>query len=53
MATVLEKLLRVGEGRILKKLERQAKLVANLEGTFAELSDVAVRASTRVCRARL
>ncbi len=53
MATVLEKLLRVGEGRILKKLERQAKLVANLEGTFAELSDDELREETTEFRERL
>ncbi|GAA2189956.1 MULTISPECIES: preprotein translocase subunit SecA [Leucobacter] len=53
MATVLEKLLRVGEGRILKKLERQAKLVANLEGTFAELSDEELREETTEFRERL
>ncbi|MFD5599162.1 preprotein translocase subunit SecA [Leucobacter sp. NPDC058333] len=53
MATVLEKLLRVGEGRILKKLERQAKLVANLESTFAELSDEELRDETTEFRERL
>ncbi|WP_336659038.1 preprotein translocase subunit SecA [Leucobacter sp. USHLN153] len=53
MATVLEKLLRVGEGRILKKLERQAKLVADLEGTFSELSDEELREETTEFRERL
>ncbi|KTR85482.1 preprotein translocase subunit SecA [Leucobacter chromiiresistens] len=53
MATVLEKLLRVGEGRILKKLERQAKLVANLESTFADLSDEELRDETTEFRERL
>ncbi|MEJ6488287.1 preprotein translocase subunit SecA [Leucobacter sp. USCH14] len=53
MATVLEKLLRVGEGRILKKLERQAKLVANLESTFADLSDEELREETTEFRERL
>ncbi len=53
MATVLEKLLRVGEGRILKKLERQAKLVAELESSFAELSDEELRGETEEFRGRL
>ncbi|WP_125098764.1 preprotein translocase subunit SecA [Leucobacter chromiireducens] len=53
MATVLEKLLRVGEGRTLKKLERQAKLVADLEDSFAELSDEELRGETDEFRARL
>ncbi|PRI10261.1 preprotein translocase subunit SecA [Leucobacter massiliensis] len=53
MATVLEKLLRVGEGRTLKKLQRQAKLVAELEDSFAELSDEELRAETDEFRERL
>ncbi|MCW2288795.1 preprotein translocase subunit SecA [Leucobacter luti] len=53
MATVLEKLLRVGEGRTLKKLERQAKLVADLEDSFAELSDEELRGETEEFRSRL
>ena len=53
MATVLEKLLRVGEGRTLKKLERQAKLVAELEASFADLSDEELRDETVEFRERL
>ncbi|RGE23103.1 preprotein translocase subunit SecA [Leucobacter sp. wl10] len=53
MATVLEKLLRVGEGRILKKLQRQAKLVAELEPSFEELSDEELRGETDEFRERL
>ncbi|UOQ59953.1 preprotein translocase subunit SecA [Leucobacter rhizosphaerae] len=53
MATVLEKLLRVGEGRTLKKLERQAKLVADLEASFADLSDEELRGETEEFRERL
>ncbi|WP_449277106.1 preprotein translocase subunit SecA [Leucobacter sp. GX24907] len=53
MATVLEKLLRVGEGRTLKKLQRQAKLVADLEGSFSDLSDEELREETEEFRARL
>ena len=53
MATVLEKLLRVGEGRTLKKLERQAKLVAELEASFADLSDEELRGETAEFKERL
>ena len=53
MATVLEKLLRVGEGRTLKKLERMAKLVSDLEDSFAELSDEELRGETVEFRERL
>lgn len=53
MATVLEKLLRVGEGRTLKKLQRQAKLVAELEDSFSELSDEELRGETDEFKARL
>ena len=53
MATVLEKLLRVGEGRTLKKLERQAKLVGQLEDSFSELSDEELRGETDEFRGRL
>lgn len=52
MATVLEKLLRVGEGRTLRKLERQAKLVAELETSFADLSDEELREETNEFRKR-
>jgi preprotein translocase subunit SecA len=53
VATVLEKLLRVGEGRTLKKLQRQSKLVAELEDSFAELSDEELRGETDEFRERL
>jgi preprotein translocase subunit SecA len=53
VATVLEKLLRVGEGRTLKKLERQAKLVAELEASFTELSDEELKGETQEFRERL
>ena len=53
MATVLEKLLRFGEGRTLKKLERLAKIVVELEDSFAELSDEDLRGETDAFRARL
>lgn len=53
MATVLEKILRVGEGRTLKKLQRIAKLVEGLEDSFAELSDEELRGETEAFRERL
>ena len=53
MATVLEKILRVGEGRTLKKLQRQAKLVAALEDSFSDLSDEELREETQEFRNRL
>ncbi|WP_224780165.1 preprotein translocase subunit SecA [Leucobacter sp. Psy1] len=53
MATVLEKLLRVGEGRTLRKLQRQTKLVAALEESFADLTDEELRNETVEFRERL
>ncbi|XPP26614.1 MAG: preprotein translocase subunit SecA [Leucobacter sp.] len=53
MATVLERILRVGEGRTLKKLERLAKTVGELEPMFEELSDEELRGETVELRERL
>ena len=53
MATVLERVLRVGEGRTLKKLERLAKTVAAIEPTFEQLSDEELRGETAEFRERL
>ena len=53
VATVLEKLLRVGEGRTLKMLERQAKLVSGLEDSFKDLTDEELRGETQEFRERL
>ncbi|MGO3146470.1 MAG: preprotein translocase subunit SecA [Leucobacter sp.] len=53
MATVLEKILRVGEGRILKKLERLSKTVEDLEASFEALSDQELREETDEFRERL
>ena len=53
MATVLERVLRVGEGRTLKKLERLAKTVEAIEPTFEQLSDEELRGETEEFRARL
>ncbi|MGK0715055.1 preprotein translocase subunit SecA [Leucobacter sp. W1153] len=53
MATVLERVLRVGEGRTLKKLQRLANTVSDLEESFAALSDEELRGETAEFRARL
>ena len=53
MATVLERVLRVGEGRTLKKLERLAKTIAAIEPTFEQLSDEELRGETEEFRERL
>ncbi|RRD35754.1 preprotein translocase subunit SecA [Leucobacter sp. OH2974_COT-288] len=53
MAKVIEKLLRIGEGRTLKKLEKIAEQVENLRDTFAELSDEELRGETAEFRERL
>ncbi|AGW42207.1 preprotein translocase subunit SecA [Leifsonia xyli subsp. cynodontis DSM 46306] len=39
MASVLEKVLRVGEGRVLRRLEAYAKAVSALEDDFSALTD--------------
>ena len=52
MASVLEKVLRVGEGRILKKLENLAQAAGALEEEFASLSDEELRAETDGLRSR-
>ncbi len=46
MASVLEKVLRVGEGRTLKRLQNQAKAINALEDSFSELSDEELRNET-------
>ena len=49
----LEKALRFGEGRRLKRLQEQAAYVATLEPDFQKLSDEALRAKTVEFRERL
>lgn len=53
MVKVIEKLLRVGEGRTLKKLEKIAQQVEQLQDAFAELSDEELRNETAEFRERL
>ncbi|THG30709.1 preprotein translocase subunit SecA [Naasia lichenicola] len=52
MASVLEKVLRVGEGRILRRLENYAKQVNQLEEDFKHLTDDELRHETVVLRER-
>ena len=52
MASVLEKVLRVGEGRTLRRLAGYAKAVNALEEDFAQLSDEDLRNETNEFRER-
>ena len=52
MASVLDRLLRAGEGRILRKLEGIAKEVNALEPHYQQLSDEELRGETKVLRER-
>ncbi len=52
MASVLEKALRVGEGRILRKLRGYVKLVNSLEEAFEQLTDEELRGETEELRSR-
>lgn len=53
MAAILEKVLRLGEGRILKKLSGLADQVNALEDSFTALSDAELREETDRFKARL
>ncbi|KAA9085117.1 preprotein translocase subunit SecA [Microbacterium radiodurans] len=52
MANPLEKLLRAGEGRILRRLQQIVKAVGALEDDYAHLSDDELRGETAELRAR-
>ncbi|MBW4042404.1 MAG: preprotein translocase subunit SecA, partial [Acidobacteria bacterium] len=52
MANVLEKALRMGEGRLLRKLQRLVDQVNNLEDDFRQLTDEELRAETTELRER-
>ncbi len=52
MASVLERVLRVGEGRILRRLENYAKAVNQLEEDFTHLSDEELKNETVELRER-
>ncbi|QHC67214.1 preprotein translocase subunit SecA [Rathayibacter sp. VKM Ac-2759] len=52
MASVLEKVLRVGEGRVIRRLENYAKAVNALEEDFTHLSDEELKNETVELRER-
>ena len=52
MANVLERVLRVGEGRLVRRLERAAKSVGELEEAFVSLTDDELREETTEFRER-
>ncbi|MCM3695760.1 preprotein translocase subunit SecA [Microbacterium oleivorans] len=52
MANPLEKLLRAGEGRILRRLQQVVKAVSALEEDYAHLTDEELRGETAELRAR-
>src|SRR5690606_31344754 len=53
LVSVLNKILRAGEGRLVKKLESIARQVNALEDDFVSLSDDELRGLTDEYRARL
>ncbi|WP_290499671.1 preprotein translocase subunit SecA [Kocuria sp. UBA5001] len=53
MASFLEKVLRTGDKRVLKRLRTYADAVNSLEDSFRELSDAELRAETDSFRARI
>lgn len=52
MANPLEKLLRAGEGRVLRRLQQVAKAVGALEDDYTHLTDEELRGETAELRAR-
>ncbi|MEO6942100.1 MAG: preprotein translocase subunit SecA, partial [Terrimesophilobacter sp.] len=52
MANVLERVLRVGEGRTLRRLERFAHAINQLEDDFKELTDEELKNETHELRER-
>ncbi|TQL48590.1 protein translocase subunit secA [Homoserinimonas aerilata] len=52
MANVLERVLRVGEGRTMRRLQRYAAAVNHLEDDFTELTDDELRNETTELRER-
>ena len=52
MANPLEKLLRAGEGRILRRLQQVVKAVGALEDDYEQLTDAELRGETAELRAR-
>ena len=52
MPAVIDKVLRAGEGKILRRLRRIAEVVNSVEEDFAELSDAELRALTEEYKQR-
>ena len=52
MANVLERVLRVGEGRTLRRLKHYAEAINHLEEAFVDLTDEELRDETRQFRER-
>ena len=52
MANPLEKLLRAGEGRLLRRLQQVAKAVNALEDEYSQLTDDELRDETAEFRTR-
>ncbi len=53
MPAVIDKILRAGEGKVLRKLKRIANQVNSIEDDFTEMSDAELRALTDTYRERL
>ena len=53
MPAILDKILRIGEGKILRQLEAIAKAVNAIEEDFVAMSDEELRAQTDIFRKRL
>jgi len=53
VVALLDKILRAGEGRQVKNLEKIAKMVNSHEGEISQLSDQQLRAKTDEFKARL
>ncbi|CUR60979.1 Protein translocase subunit secA [metagenome] len=53
MPAILDKLLRIGEGKILRELDAIAKAVAAIEDDFVEMSDAELQAMTPEFKKRL
>ncbi|MBN8882511.1 MAG: preprotein translocase subunit SecA, partial [Salana multivorans] len=52
MASILDRILRMGEGRVLKKLQGIAAQVGALESSYQDLTDAELREETDTFRAR-
>ncbi|MBO0842082.1 MAG: hypothetical protein J2O46_02775, partial [Nocardioides sp.] len=50
---ILDKILRLGEGKILRELEAIAKAVSTIEDEFVAMSDTELQAMTDEFKARL